>query len=251
MHRTGFIAFTTIGYGASHDFYPVLTHTPVLFYRRLHASNAGGAIGLRRVGSSRCRYHDHSDFWCVLISFFNLELFTCCVVISEAFSSKYHSALHAGVFERAVKRYRERARTIAEKARRGKNKLISPASPSSLQPPPLESHQSTEDVIKDMHTRTQSQLEALPHKILADAKMFHEHMSYFVGPGNKVTVDSGDQLPPGLQQLMNEITGVEKLGERIKREILQDEDARHASVYSYARFGSFANAMIDVVHAEY
>jgi hypothetical protein len=82
-------------------------------------------------------------------------------------------------------------------------------------------------VLKEVHTRTQTQLEALPHKILADAKTFHEHLSYFVGAGNKVKVDSGDDLPPGLQRLMNEITGAQKLGERIKREILQDEDARH------------------------
>lgn len=149
-----------------------------------------------------------------------------CTVISEAFSSKYHSALHAGVFERAVKRYRERARAIAVKARLGKNKLLSPSSP---QRPPLSAHQSVEDALKESHTRTQTQLEALPHKILADAKTFHEHLSYFVGSGNKLTVDSGDQLPAGLQQLMNEVTGAEKLGDRIKKEILQDEDARHVS----------------------
>ncbi|KAJ7484324.1 hypothetical protein FB451DRAFT_81760 [Mycena latifolia] len=184
-----FIAFTTVGYG---DYSP---QTP-----------AGRSVFV---------------VWALL----GVATMTILIsVISEAFSSKYHSALHAGVFERAVKRYRERARAIAEKARRGKNKLFSPL---SSHPPPLASHQSAEDVLKEVHSRTQTQLEALPHKILADAKTFHEHLSYFVGPGNKVTVDSGEQLPPGLQQLMNEITGAEKLGERIKREILQDEDARH------------------------
>ncbi|KAJ6600011.1 hypothetical protein DFH09DRAFT_628154 [Mycena vulgaris] len=182
-----FIAFTTIGYG---DYSP---ETP-----------AGRTVFV---------------VWALL----GVATMTILIsVISEAFSSKYHSALHAGVFERAVKRYRERARAIAEKARRGKNKLLAPVHHA-----PLSAHHSTEDMMKEAHTHTQTQLEALPHKILADAKMFHEHLSYFVGPGNKVTVDSGDQLPPGLQQLMNEITGAEKLGERIKREILQDEDARH------------------------
>ncbi|KAJ7676477.1 hypothetical protein B0H17DRAFT_1080152 [Mycena rosella] len=184
-----FIAFTTIGYG---DYSP---QTP-----------AGRSVFV---------------VWALL----GVATMTILIsVISEAFSSKYHSAIHAGVFERAVKRYRERARAIAEKARRGKNKLLSPLAPDH---PALVPHQSREDLLKEAHTRTQTQLEALPHKILADAKMFHEHLSYFVGPGNKVTVDSGEQLPPGLQQLMNEITGAEKLGERVKREILQDEDARH------------------------
>ncbi|KAJ7074969.1 hypothetical protein B0H15DRAFT_45155 [Mycena belliarum] len=183
-----FIAFTTIGYG---DYSP---QTP-----------AGRAVFVA---------------WALL----GVATMTILIsVISEAFSSKYHSVLHAGVFERAVKRYRERARALAEKARRGKNKLI----PSRSHPPPPAPHESMDDALKDVNSRTQTQLEALPHKILADAKMFHEHLSYFVGPGNKVAVDSGDELPPGLQQLMNEITGAEKLGERIKREILQDDDARH------------------------
>ncbi|KAJ7868633.1 hypothetical protein B0H14DRAFT_2729837 [Mycena olivaceomarginata] len=184
-----FIAFTTIGYG---DYSP---ETP-----------AGRSVfvvwALLGVGTMT-----------ILIS-----------VISEAFSSKYHSALHAGIFERAVKRYRERARALAERTRRGKKQGV-PI--SGLPRPPLSEHQSTDDVLKEVHTRTQTQLEALPHKILADAKTFHEHLSYFVGAGNKVKVDSGDDLPPGLQRLMNEITGAQKLGERIKREILQDEDARH------------------------
>jgi hypothetical protein len=122
---------------------------------------------------------------------------------------------------------------IAEKTRRGKNKQH-PV--SGHQRPPLSAHLSTEDALNEAHTHTQTQLEALPHKILADAKIFHEHLSYFVGSGNKVKVDSGDELPPGLQQLLNEITGAEKLGERVKREILQDEDARHVSAYTASLF---------------
>ncbi|CAK5272536.1 unnamed protein product [Mycena citricolor] len=138
-------------------------------------------------------------------------------VISEAFSSKYHTVLYAGVFQRAVKRYHERARTLADKARRGVK--------AGIRRPGLSEHISSEE----LHQRAQVQLEALPHKILNEAKTFHEHVSYFVGlgPNGKPGVDVGDELPPGLQKLMDEITGAEKLGERVKREILQDEDARH------------------------
>ncbi|KAJ6608227.1 hypothetical protein B0H10DRAFT_1816320 [Mycena sp. CBHHK59/15] len=189
-----FIAFTTIGYG---DYSP---QTP-----------AGRSVFV---------------VWALL----GVATMTILVsVISEAFSSKYHTALHAGVFERAVKRYRERARAIAEKTRlRGKNKPLSPSSTQTELPrPPLLEHLSMEDALSESHIRVQAQLEALPHKILADAKTFHEHLSYFVGPGNAISTGSGDDLPPGLQQLMAEITGAEKLGERIKREILEDEDARH------------------------
>ncbi|KAF7309023.1 Tandem pore domain k+ channel [Mycena kentingensis (nom. inval.)] len=130
-------------------------------------------------------------------------------VIAEAFSSRYHSALHTGVFDRAVKR--------------GANRPQARGCP--IHHPRTTSPQRTP--CGTPHSRTQTQLEALPHKILADAKTFHEHLSYFVGSGNKPGVDSGEDLPPGLQQLMDEITGAEKIGERIKSEILQDEDARH------------------------
>ncbi|KAJ7056198.1 hypothetical protein C8F01DRAFT_993501 [Mycena amicta] len=182
-----FVAFTTIGYG---DFSPQTPAGRSIFV-------AWALLGVATMT--------------ILIS-----------VIAEAFSSKYHTALHTGVFNRAVKRYRERARTMAERSRKGRNN----PTPQHEAPPPLNRHQSKEDVLREVHSRTQLQLETLPHKILADAKMFHEHLSYFVGSGNKPGVDSGQELPPGLQQLMNEITGAEKIGERIKREILQDEDAR-------------------------
>ncbi|KAF7291980.1 Tandem pore domain k+ channel [Mycena indigotica] len=181
-----FIAFTTIGYG---DYTPLTPAGRSVFV-------AWALLGVATMT--------------ILIS-----------VIAEGFSSKYHSVMHTGVFDRAVKRYRERAKVIAEKGRKGRTH------PGSGQtPPPLNHHRSREDQLRDAHDRTQTQLEALPHKILADAKTFHEHLSYFVGSGNSAGMDSGEDLPPGLQQLLNEITGAERIGERIKREILQDEDAR-------------------------
>ncbi|KAF8217673.1 hypothetical protein K438DRAFT_1795430 [Mycena galopus ATCC 62051] len=183
-----FIAFTTIGYG---DYSP---QTP-----------AGRSVFV---------------VWALL----GVATMTILIsVIAEAFSSQYHSALHAGIFQRAVKRYRERARALSEKTRRSRG-----PSASAVPTRPLPSaHKSSEDVLKEVHTRTQTRLETLPHKILADAKAFHEHLSYFVGAGRQMKVDPSDELPPGLLHLMKEITGAQKLGERIKREILQDEDARH------------------------
>ncbi|KAK7059765.1 tandem pore domain k+ channel [Favolaschia claudopus] len=139
-------------------------------------------------------------------------------VISEGFSSKIHSVVHAGIFDRVVDRYRQRAQAVA--VRRGKSRI------ASSQQQPLSPEKSSEDAIQEAHSRTQTQLEALPQRILSDARTFTEHLSYFVGSGRKVEVDSGEELPPGLQQLMKDVLGGEKLGERFKREILQDEDAR-------------------------
>ncbi|KAJ6469379.1 hypothetical protein C8R45DRAFT_1078707 [Mycena sanguinolenta] len=178
-----FVAFTTIGYG---DYSP---QTPA-------GRSVFVAWALLGVGTMT-----------ILIS-----------VISEAFSSQYHSILHAGIFHRAVKRYRQQAHVLAEKTRRRSRSLSAP----------LQSrNQSVEDILNEVHIRTQTQLETLPHKILADAKIFHEHLSYFVGANKNVNVNSTDELPPGIVHLMKEITGAQKIGERIKREILQDDDARH------------------------
>ncbi|KAJ7753828.1 hypothetical protein B0H16DRAFT_1544072 [Mycena metata] len=142
-----FVAFTTIGYG---DYSPQTPAGRSVFV-------AWALLGVATMT--------------ILIS-----------VIAEAFSSKYNTAMHAGIFDRAVKRYREHRRTQNTKPQR--------------------------TCLQEIHTRT--------------------HICRtLLGQGNKMNVDLGDDLPPGLQQLMNEITGAEKLGARIKREILQDEDARH------------------------
>ncbi|KAF7313871.1 Tandem pore domain k+ channel [Mycena chlorophos] len=178
-----FIAFTTIGYG---DYSPQTPAGRSIFV-------AWALLGVATMT--------------ILIS-----------VIAEAFSSKYHTVLHTGVFDQAVKRYRERAHVLATKARKR-------LTPGTTQTRPLQHHASKEDALREINDRTQTQLEALPHKILTDAKSFHEHMSYFVG--QQAGVHAGEEMPPGLQSLLKEITGTEKLGERIKREILQDEDARH------------------------
>ncbi|KAF7338773.1 Tandem pore domain k+ channel [Mycena sanguinolenta] len=179
-----FVAFTTIGYG---DYSPQTPAGRSVFV-------AWALLGVATMT--------------ILIS-----------VISEAFSSHYHSILHAGIFQRAVKRYREQAHVLAEKTRRRSRSLSAPRLQST--------NQSAEDILNEVHTRTQTQLETLPHKILADAKTFHEHLSYFVGANKNVNVNSTDELPPGIVHLMKEITGAQKIGERIKREILQDDDARH------------------------
>lgn len=80
-------------------------------------------------------------------------------------------------------------------------------------------------------------LEALPAQILHQARTFHEHVQYFVGQGS--TSGSGmnadSPVPESLRKLMNDITGAEQLGKRVKEEIMQDEDVRHVSLFCHIR----------------
>ncbi len=71
--------------------------------------------------------------------------------------------------------------------------------------------------------QTKAQLEALPAKILHHAQVFQEHVQYFAGNGN---TSNEITVPDGVKRLMDDIVGAEKLGEKIKAEILQDDDAR-------------------------
>lgn len=73
-------------------------------------------------------------------------------------------------------------------------------------------------------------LEELPRRILTHARLFHEHLQYFVGPGSVANGSGGpskdDKIPQSLKRLMDDISGASKFGERIQKEILQDNEAR-------------------------
>lgn len=73
-------------------------------------------------------------------------------------------------------------------------------------------------------------LEELPRRILTHARLFHEHLQYFVGPGSAANgsgrPSKDDKIPQSLKRLMDDIAGASKFGERIQKEILQDSEAR-------------------------
>jgi potassium channel subfamily K, other eukaryote len=77
--------------------------------------------------------------------------------------------------------------------------------------------------------RVKEHLENLPNSVLLNAKVFYEQMQYFLGPGRYGGTPghhSRDIVPEGLRSLLDDIVGSEQLGERVKLEILQDDDAR-------------------------
>lgn len=107
-----------------------------------------------------------------------------------------------------------------------------PATSSSQAYPPgdLEEPLSTitiDDALTSSRTRAKRQLEALPHRVLDHAKAFGEDVRYLIAPK---AVDKGS-VPDGLQSLLKDVAGVERLGEQIKQEILSDTDARHVRTF--------------------
>ena len=133
-------------------------------------------------------------------------------VLQDAFSSKYRNALHSGAFEDAVKKYRQKKKAQAEK--KAQEGLVGGLNiPAKVRPSTLE----------ESSARAQQSLESLPAQTLEQARVFHRHIQLFV------QTESGGDPPPDLKLMLDDISRAQKLDERVKDEILQDEDARNVS----------------------
>jgi len=150
-------------------------------------------------------------------------------VLTEAYSSRYKSAIQSTGFDRAVKRYRERARVTYPR----RKYMVGPVLPPSPMDDKLDSSSRMRDskldcssqvALLDSQKRVQDHLEELPYQILRHARTFQDHVHYFVG-GPQGTKD--EDLPAGLKKLMNDILGSQRLAEKIRSEILEDPDARN------------------------
>jgi len=133
-------------------------------------------------------------------------------VLQDAFSSKYRNALHSGTFEDAVKKYRQKKKAQTEE--KGDEGITGGLNiPTKVRPLTLE----------ESSTRAQKSLESLPIQTLEQARVFHRHIQYFV------QTEPGGDVPPDLKIMLDDISRAQKLDERVKDEILQDEDARNVS----------------------
>ncbi|KAG6909925.1 hypothetical protein DXG01_014445 [Tephrocybe rancida] len=161
--------------------------------------------------------------------------------LSEAYSSRYKRIFSSGLVTQAVKRYQQRARDAASERRHFQSASLtlvsaqgpdtgttyvqqySPVSAGTLAPPiPLDA------ALSDSRKRVTGHLEALPAQVLQHARTFGEEAQFLIEPGAVSMAQSQDGVPEGLKKLMDDVTGIERLGERIKEEILGDADARHA-----------------------
>ncbi|KAF9067066.1 hypothetical protein BDP27DRAFT_1226488 [Rhodocollybia butyracea] len=130
-------------------------------------------------------------------------------VVAEAYTSRYKTVLQSTrIFDRAVSKYQAR-----EKANASTNTE-------------KRTHGSHSDVLYSTQ-KVEKQLEELPQRILNHARLFHEHLQYFVGPGSDARGHSSQhRIPESLTKLMDDIAGASKFGEKIQTEILQDKEAR-------------------------
>jgi hypothetical protein len=116
-------------------------------------------------------------------------------------------------------------------------------------PTPIPLRSESPSALREAHIKTQTHLEALPHKILQHAKTFYEHVQYFVTPGGgALPVDSGygaagaenglgtvggdTSVPEWLRNFFHDIAGSESIGERMKEELLADNDSRNVRILS-------------------
>ncbi|KAI0689179.1 hypothetical protein BC835DRAFT_1370125 [Cytidiella melzeri] len=184
-----FMAFTTTGYG---DFAP--------------ASPAGRSVFV---------------VWALL----GVATMTILIaVIEEAGSSRYKNALHSKAFDNAVKKFRQRENHDTEAI----------AARSRPQIPKQHSDGSLANAAEAASETAQQELERLPDEILKQARIFHSHMQYFANntdtnweEAQNSTSGKKSRTPSELRALLNQVAQFEDIGERTKRDILEDEDTRH------------------------
>ena len=134
------------------------------------------------------------------------------VVLQDAFSSKYRSAVHSGVFKNAVKKYHQKSKS------RGKRRA-KPEVQEELEIPVG----ARPSAIEESSVRAQRSLESLPAKVLERTRVFHQYIHYLTQTGHEGLV-STDPDP-----MLNDITRTQRLDETTKGEVLQDEDAENVS----------------------
>ena len=135
-----------------------------------------------------------------------------------------------------MKKYRKRENELLSKLAhyrrpQDQNEDTTPHSPASL-----------DAAVETAQSNAQQELESLPNHVLRQAKVVHDHLHYFVDKAHMMERDGKNIYIPGeLKDLMDEISQLEDIGGRARRDILEDNESRN--VRGYAPFKqSFANS---------
>ncbi|KAI0698041.1 hypothetical protein C8T65DRAFT_742946 [Cerioporus squamosus] len=136
-------------------------------------------------------------------------------VLQEAGSSRYKSALHSRTFDKAVRKYRkkqlqegkQRPRPVIGKQASGVAETATNGSANGHQP--HAEAKPTSERLKESQEIAKRTLEALP------------------GEDRDAEGETGNlTIPPEMRKLLDELCDIEGINDRVKGEILQDEDAR-------------------------
>ncbi|KAG8956917.1 hypothetical protein FRC00_004746 [Tulasnella sp. 408] len=156
-------------------------------------------------------------------------------VLSEAYSSRYKSALQKGSFHKAMKSFegKEEARrkkpSDHEKSPRGSIDLAHDEAEHDAE---LENAKCPSDLAQKILDSTRRHLDPIPLNVITHAKTFHDHVRYFANHPQY----PNEPPPTTLTDLLDEIAESEKMDERMKQELLGDEEARKALFFmSYER----------------
>ncbi|KAG8982771.1 hypothetical protein FRB90_006562 [Tulasnella sp. 427] len=154
-------------------------------------------------------------------------------VLSEAYGSGYKSALQKGSFHKAMKSFEGK-----EDARRGKDEEKSPRGSIDLAQDEadhdieLENAKSPSELAEKILESTRRHLDPIPLNVITHAKTFHDHVRYFANHPQY----PHEPPPTSLTDLLDEIAESEKMDDRMKQELLGDEEARKALFFmSYER----------------
>lgn len=186
-----------------------------------------------------------------------------CIVLQEAYNSRYRNALHVGAFDKAVKRYRQKfdqARPAGRK--RHRLHIRRHGDPPSTSHSSLNLHdhagapsrtptQRIQTATHELHARAQERLEALPDHVLNHVKLFHRFIRFFV-EGGHILHGHDEEVSDRLRGLLDEIAALGGIGKVTKDELLQDEDTRHVSVVIFD-WCSITNCYVsvDIIYAQY
>jgi len=153
-------------------------------------------------------------------------------VLTEAYSSQYKRVVGSNIFSRALKRYRQRIRDAA--GRKRPTTSARALQLASTRPDPTVTKRVTpaavDEVLEESRRLAEEHLATMPHKLLRHAQSFNETVQYLMSEPEAADV-LGTDMPDELKQMMDDVAGVEKLGERIKKDILNDAGARNVSIF--------------------
>ncbi|KAG9048489.1 hypothetical protein FS837_012745 [Tulasnella sp. UAMH 9824] len=156
-------------------------------------------------------------------------------VISEAYSSRYKSALQKGSFHKAITSFEGKEEARMKRSNdneKSPRRSIDLAHEESEYDAELEDAKCPSDLAQKILDSTRRHLDPIPLNVITHAKSFNDHVRYFANHPQY----PNEPPPSSLMELLDEIAESEKMDDWMKQELLGDEDAKKALFFmSYER----------------
>lgn len=151
-------------------------------------------------------------------------------VISEGYGSRYKRALQHGPVHKAMKSFEGKEEARREKSQEKSLRRLIDLANEVQHKIELQNARSPSDLAQKILDRTRRHLDPIPLNAITQAKKFHDHVRYFASHTYP------HEPPTSLKDLLDEIVESEEMNERVKQELLGDDDARKMLFFtSYER----------------